>query len=205
MIQRPWDGSFDEYMTYSQRDQNPNRAHNPTDLKKTDGYRNVYGGGGIEPDHFVPGPVEGFNPSRFARALAGSGRQVFVGFAERFASATDTRPGARSGAKYRVEPGWTLTDAMVDEFHKSLVDQRVRIDEAAYKTDLAFIKALIHYEVDVDLFGLEEARRTFSKVDPQLLAALGYFDDAEKLLLLNASGTGGRTVQAPAANSKTIR
>jgi carboxyl-terminal processing protease len=205
MIQRPWDASFDEYLTYGQRDQSATHEHKPTDRKTTDGGRTVFGGGGIEPDHFVAGPVEGFNPSRFARALASSTRQLFSGFAERFASATDTRPGARSGAPHRVEPGWTLTDAMVDEFHQYLVDQRVRMDEEAFKADMPFIRAMIHFEVDVDLFGVEEARRTFSKVDPQLLAALGYFDDAEKLLMLSASGNGGRTVNAPAATAKTVR
>ena len=90
---------------------------------------------------------------------------------------------------------------MVDEFHQYLVDQRVVIDESALKTDLAFVKAMIHFEVDVDLFGVEEARRTFSKVDPQLLAAVGYFDEASRLLTLNTSATAGQAVRAPAANA----
>ncbi len=60
---------------------------------------------------------------------------------------------------------------------------RVRVDEAAFTADQAFIKAMIHYEVDIDLFGIEEARRVvFSKVDPQLQAALGYFGEAKDLL-----------------------
>lgn len=203
MIQRPWDGSFDEYLTYSQREQTGNRPHNPSDLKLTDGQRKVYGGGGIEPDHFVVGPVEGFNPSRFTRLL--NSRSVFVGFAERFTKEGDTRPGAKSAAKHVVAPGWELTDAMVDEFHQYLVDQRVNIDEAALKADMAFVKAMIHFEVDVDLFGVEEARRTFSKVDPQLLAALGYFDEAARLLTLNTSATAGQAVRAPASNAPTMR
>ena len=32
---------------------------------------------------------------------------------------------------------------------------------------------MIHFEVDVDLFGVEEARRNLSKVDPQVQTALG--------------------------------
>ena len=180
MIQRPWDGSFDEYLMYSQRDQDPSRTHSPADLKYTDGNRKVYGGGGVEPDHFVPGPVEGFNPTRFSRGLVS--RQAFVGFAERFTKEGDARPGARSAAAHRVAPGWVLTDAMVAEFRGYLDEMRIRIDEAAFATDLAFIKAMIHFEVDVDLFGVEEARRVFSRVDPQLQAALGFFREAEELL-----------------------
>jgi carboxyl-terminal processing protease len=203
MIQRPWDSSFDEYLTYRDRDQSSGGPHNPSDLMYTDGHRKVYGGGGIEPDHFVPGPVEGFNPTRFSRLL--NSRGVFVGFAEHFTKEGDLRPGARSGAAHRVEPGWVMTDAMMDEFHQYLEDLHVKIDESALSTDRTFIKAMIHYEVDVDLFGVEEARRRFSPSDPQLQAALGYFGEAGALLQLDASGTGGRTVRAPAANASTIQ
>jgi hypothetical protein len=91
---------------------------------------------------------------------------------------------------------------MVDEFHQYLVDQRITIDEAALNADMAFVKAMIHFEVDVDLFGVEEARRTFSKVDPQLQAALHYFDEAGHLLTLNTSSTAGQAVRAPASNAR---
>src|SRR3954447_18654933 len=36
LIQRPWDETFDEYLSYSLRDQDANKAHNPSDLKHTD-------------------------------------------------------------------------------------------------------------------------------------------------------------------------
>jgi carboxyl-terminal processing protease len=183
MIQRPWDATFDEYITYAQREQNGDRAHNPEDLRYTDGQRKVYSGGGIEPDHFIAGPVEGgFNPSRFSRLLAV--RQAFIGFAERFTRQGDTRPGARSGARHVVAPGWTLTDDIVQEFRQYLEEQRVRVDEAAFQADLPFIRAMIRFEIDVDLFGIAEARTNLSKVDPQVQAALGYFDEAQALLRL---------------------
>src|SRR5437763_15869136 len=74
LIQRPWDETFDEYLTYTQRDQDINKPHNPSDLKHTDAGRIVYGGGGIEPDKFLAGlptPADGigFNPSSFGRML----------------------------------------------------------------------------------------------------------------------------------------
>ena len=37
MIQRPWDGSFDEYLTYTLKDQ-AERAHTPEQLKHTAGW-----------------------------------------------------------------------------------------------------------------------------------------------------------------------
>jgi hypothetical protein len=107
---------------------------------------------------------------------------AFVGFAERFTKEGDVRPGAQSAAVYKVAPGWRVTDAMVEEFRAYLTKERVRIDEAALKADQAFIRAMLRYEVDVDLFGVAEARRNLSSVDPQVQAALGYFDEARQLL-----------------------
>ena len=180
LIQRPWDGAFDEYLSYSLREQEATREHKPGDLKYTDGGRKVYSGGGIEPDHFVPGPVEGFNPTRFSRLLMQRG--AFIGFAEKFTKRGDTRPAAASAAKYTVEPGWQLTDEMFAAFKAYLIEQKVRFDDAAFKADEAFLRAMIHFEVDNDLFSFEEARRNLSKVDPQVQAALGYFDEARTLL-----------------------
>jgi carboxyl-terminal processing protease len=180
LIQRPWDGTFDEYITYSLQEQSAARPKNPTELTYTDSGRKVYGGGGIEPDHFVPGPVEGFNPRRFSRLLHARG--AFITFAERFTKLGDTRPGATSAAVHTVAPGWQVTDAMVAEFKSFIASQGVRIDEEAFEADGAFIRAMIRFEVDNDLFGVEEARRGLSKVDPQVQTALEYFDEAGQLL-----------------------
>ena len=185
MIQRPWDGTFDEYLSYSLREQSGNREHNPADLKITASGRKLYGGGGIEPDHFIVGPVEGFNPTRFSRMLRD--RAAFINFAERFSKQGDTRPAAVA-AKHIVAPGFVVTDAIVAEFKEFVVSQRVKVDEAAFKTDIAFIKAMIHFAVDEDLFSWEEARRNLIKVDPQAQGALGYFDEARQLLLARKNG-----------------
>src|SRR5881227_236433 len=92
LIQRPWDAAFDEYQTYTMKDQDANKPHNASDLKRTDAGRPVYSGGGIEPDRRVAGSVEGFNPSRFARALWNSNNGgEFGNFASRFDVDGDTR------------------------------------------------------------------------------------------------------------------
>jgi carboxyl-terminal processing protease len=183
LIQRPWDGSFDDYLMYYYRDQNPHPTHNESQAHETDSHRKVYEGGGIEPDHFVVGPVEGFNPTRFTRLLMNRPNFGFQGFAQRFSRAGDDRPGAKaSPTSHKVSSGWVVTDAIVDEFRAYLTDQRVKLDEAAFQTDLPFIRAMIHFEVDVDLWGIEEARRNLSAVDPQLIAARGYFGETRQLL-----------------------
>jgi len=109
-------------------------------------------------------------------------RGAFIGFAEKFTKEGDQRPGAQSAAMYKVAPGWQISDAMIAEFRTYLTAQGGKIDEAAFKTDLPFIRAMMHYEVDVDLFSGEEARRNLSKVDPQIQKALGYFDEAKALI-----------------------
>lgn len=194
MIQRPWDGTFDEYLTYAQRDQSENREHAAKELKYTDGGRKVYGGGGIEPDHFKPGPVEGFNPSRYSRLLLARGH--FVGFAEGFIAEGDTRPGSASEAKHKVARGFVVTPAILDEFAQYVGSQRMKVDAAALAADAAFISAMIHYEVDLDLFGVEEARRNLSRIDPQAQYALTFFDEAQRLIGAN-SQTGTKTGKTP--------
>src|SRR4051812_34395914 len=89
LIQRPWDETFDEYLSYTQKDQDASRPHNPTDLKRTESGRPVYSGGGIEPDKYVAGTIEGFNPTPFGRTLYG--RQEFENFAQKFMAEGDNR------------------------------------------------------------------------------------------------------------------
>jgi len=178
LIQRPWDGAFDEYLTYALRDQDRPREHAAAELKYTDAGRKVYGGGGIEPDKFMAGPVEGFNPTRFGRLLFG--RQAFANYAQRFSAEGDTRI---QGCKNRrfVRSGFDVTDEMVGEFRASLAEQRVKIDEDAFQKDREFIRAMIRYDIDLALFGVETARRRLLAADPQAQFALSQFPEALKL------------------------
>jgi carboxyl-terminal processing protease len=179
MIQRPWDGSFDEYLTYTLRDQTEPRQHSAADMKKTSGGREVYSGGGIEPDKFIVGPVEGFNPTRFGRTLYA--RQAFANFADQFTAEGDTRMGAANRNKKRIAKGFAVTPAMVDDFKASLKSQRITVDEESFKKDEAFIRAMMHYDIDLALFGVEEARRNLINVDPQAQAALAQFPAAIRM------------------------
>jgi carboxyl-terminal processing protease len=182
MIQRPWDNAFDEYLTYTLRDQpEGERPHSSADLRYTDGGRKVYSGGGIEPDTHVSGPVEGFNPTRFGRTLYA--RQMFQDFAERFTAEGDTRIVGNGNAKSRrtVRRGFAVTDADIAEFKQYLINKKMKIDEEAFAKDTEFIRAMIKFEVDVALFGVEEARRSLISRDPQAQVAVRLFDDAERL------------------------
>ena len=192
LIQRPWDGSFDEYLTYSLREQDASKAHKPEDLKFTDGGRRMYSGGGVEPDRRFDGPTEGFNPTRFGRTLFA--RNLFDTFAQRFTRAGDRRITASpSGQLRELSEDFQVTDAVVAEFKDHVQTSRLRIDEATWLQDQPFIRAMIRFEIDVDLFGIEVARRNLSRQDPQLRYALTLFPEAEALMRL--TGTPDRRAQ----------
>jgi carboxyl-terminal processing protease len=183
LIQRPWDGTFDEYLTYTLREQEAEREHNAKDLRYTDAGRQVYAGGGIEPDRHKAGPVEGFNPSRLGRTLWA--RQTFQDFAQRFTAEGDERI---AGGKNRrtISPNFQVDDAMVAEYKKFLIDEeRVKMDEAAWTADATFIRAMIRFGIDEALFGIDVARRRLLSEDPQAQFALAQFTEAEKLSRLS--------------------
>jgi carboxyl-terminal processing protease len=177
LIQRPWDGTFDEYQTYTLKDQ-VEMVHPATDLRYTDGGRKVYSGGGIEPDKRMEGPVEGFNPTRLGRLIYA--RQLFATFAERFVAEGDTRITPRPDQK-RLPRTFTVDDGMLKEFKTFLVAQKVTVDDESFAKDSDFIRAMIHYDIDVALFGPSEARRNLLSVDPQAQFALQLFPEAERI------------------------
>ena len=190
LIQRPWDGAFDEYLTYTMRDQKE-RTKTADQLKLTDGGRKVYSGGGIEPDERFDGPVEGFNPTRFGRTLFG--RQLFGAYAEKFYAEGDTRPGTKGDGRRPVVKDFSVDDAMVADFKQFVESKRVKMDEAAWTQDTPFIRAMIRFEIDSAVFGMGVARRRLLEVDPQAQYALGLFPKAENLLTLAKT----KTTRAP--------
>ena len=187
LIQRPWDAAFDEYLTYTLREQTgAEREHKASELKYTEAGRKVYGGGGIEPDKFVVGAgYEGFNPTRFGRLI--SARQEFANFADQYVAEGDTRLSAANKNKKPIARGFVVSDAMVKEFREFLASRKVKIDEDSFAKDETFIRAMIHFEIDEALFGMDEARKNLIKVDPQAQFALAQFAEAENLLALSST------------------
>ncbi len=190
LIQRPWDAAFDEYQTYIMKDQDANRPHNAADLKHTDAGRPVYSGGGIEPDKRVAGSVEGFNPTRFGRALWNSNNGgEFGNFATRFDVDGDTRVKQMPTGRKAVKPNFTVDDAMVAEFHDLLKSDRIRVNEDSFKKDNDYVKAMIRYEIDRALFGVGVAKQHLIEVDPQAKVALSMFGEAQKLSQLSKTSS----------------
>src|SRR6478735_3767027 len=138
IIQRPWDASFDEYLSYTARDQAATKTHNASDLKHTDAGRPVYAGGGIEPDKRVAGPLEGFNPGRFGRMLVARGE--FANYAQKYAADGDTRVTQASTNRKLVKRNFVVDEAMVADFREQVKSDKLKLDEEAFAKDLEFIK-----------------------------------------------------------------
>jgi carboxyl-terminal processing protease len=179
LIQRPWDGSFDEYLSYSLREQSDERARPESELRYTDAGRKVYGGGGVEPDRRMEGPLEGFNPSRFGRSLYA--RQAFASYAQKFSAEGDTRVTQQSTERRTVTSNFVVDDEMLRDFRAHLAAEQVKIDEEAFARDLTFVRAMIKYEIEIALFGVSAARRSLAEDDPQVQYALQQFAEAERL------------------------
>ena len=140
----------------------------------------MYSGGGIEPDKYVPGTIEGFNPTPFGRALYA--RQEFETFAQKFIAEGDARIPRPLGQGWVVlAPNFTVDAQMLKAFRDQVAANRLRFDEAAFEKDQAFIRAMLRFRIDEAAFGIAEARRRMVEVDPQAQAALASFGEAEKL------------------------
>ncbi len=180
LIQRPWDATFDEYR-FSTRDLAP-PDHVMSERQFTDSGREVFGGGGIEPDYSMSGPVEGFDPTTLGRRLVA--RQEFAEFAERFSAEGDTRITQAGSGRRFVSRGFVIDDGMMADFRSHLESRRLRFDEEteeAFASDESFIRAMMHYEIDIALFGLDEARRNLTANDPQAQYAVTLFPEAVRL------------------------
>jgi carboxyl-terminal processing protease len=181
MIQRPWDGTFDEYLTYTMRDQKE-REKSADQLKYTTGGRKVFSGGGIEPDLRFDGPVEGFNPTRFGRSLFSRG--YFLSYAESFSAEGDPRPGHSGPSRRLVKKNFVVDDAMVADFKKFVISKNARIEEDSWTKDVEFIRAMVRYAIDESVFDIATAKQHLITTDPQAKYAISQFPEAERLLTL---------------------
>ena len=97
----------------------------------------------------------------------------------------DTRIALKGHDLHVVKKDFVVDDAMLQAFRQHCIGLKMKIDEAAFAKDTEFIKAMIHYDIDLALFGGSEARRNILPRDPQAQLALQSFGQAEALM--NAS------------------
>ncbi len=132
MIQRPWDGSFDEYLTYTLRDQQAERPHRfrraALHRREAEGVRrrrhragqvHRRSGRGFQPDAVRADAVRAAGLRQLRRSVHRRGRHAD----ER--GQQDPEAARRAASR--------SSDAMVNDFRESLKTQKVVIDEAGVR------------------------------------------------------------------------
>jgi carboxyl-terminal processing protease len=163
LIQRRYDNvSLVEY--YS----NPCSEHfKPVheDVRLTDQGRQVFGGGGINPD--VKLAEEKLNDFQVQLRRTA----VFSTFAQDYTLKNPNLP-----------KGWEPTDDIMEQFRQFLYSEKVEFKEVDFIENREFIKRFLKREVYVAAYDLDEGLRVFYELDPEVQQALKLMPQAEALL-----------------------
>jgi carboxyl-terminal processing protease len=172
LIQRDYN-SLEDYLSHDEEEDAQPRSSK--DVRRTDGGRPVYAGGGIRPDVIVRDPIPPFI-DRLARG------QAFFHFAVQF----NTR---NKGLTRTFE----VTPAVLDDFGRFLDTRKVRWTPAEMTEHADRVKGEIKEAIFSALWGFEEAYRVHVETDLQIQKALDLFPEAQNLARLGR--TAGTSAQ----------
>jgi len=145
----------------------------PTEVKLTDGGRQVYGGGGITPDVVVSEP----KPDDFQQLLLR--RNIFFPF--------QTQGGVGSfttyflGTKPEITRNFAVNESVLAIFRKDLDKEKITYTEADIEKHLDWIKREIKKEVFVSIFGLPAGYQVDLEEDAQVVRAIETIPQARAL------------------------
>jgi carboxyl-terminal processing protease len=177
-----------DYKSTSLYDYHYNRKQpKATEIKLTDGGRQVTGGGGITPDVPVLEPKN----NHFQELLLQ--RDVFWPF--------DAGVGgfvlSYLGTKPEITHSFTVTDAVLNDLRRYMEKSKVRYTEQEMADNLAWIKRRIKREVFLSAFGTTEGYKVELEDDPQILKAIesvpqarALYENAKKVVAQRAGGAG---------------
>jgi carboxyl-terminal processing protease len=162
-----------DYKAVSLWDYHYNRKvpEQPTEIKLTDGGRQVTGGGGITPDVVIATPkFDAFQETLLRR-------RVFLPY----------EIGVGDFATYYLAQKPTITkdfvadDAVMGEFRKFLDKQKISFTEADISENLDWIKRKIKRELFISVYGLEEGYKVELENDVQVQKAIEVIPQARAL------------------------
>jgi len=148
---------------YYNRQENAPTPH--TDVRLTDGGREVYGGGGITPDVRYEEPK--LTPPQETLLQHGA----FFGFAKHYLGIHKTIPN-----------DFQVSDAVLEEFRQYLADQKIQISDQDFKENGDFIRTRIRSPLVEFIFGQTEASEIAVENDPLVEKAVGSMSQASELL-----------------------
>jgi carboxyl-terminal processing protease len=143
----------------------------PTEVKLTDGGRQVFGGGGITPDVVVSEP----KANTFQQLLLR--RDIFFPYQGGVGSFTT----AYLGTKPSVTKEFVVDDNVMAEFRRVLDKESVPYTDADVAANLDWIKREIKKEVFISVFGLPAGDQVELENDPQVVRAIEALPQARAL------------------------
>jgi carboxyl-terminal processing protease len=143
----------------------------PTEVKLTDGGRQVFGGGGITPDVTVSEPT----PNPFQELLLR--RDVFFPYQGGVGSFTTSF----LGTKPEITRDFTVTEAVIAQFRRHLDKENIKYTDADLTDNLDWVKREIKKEVFISAFGLPAGYEVELQSDPQVLQAIESLPQARAL------------------------
>jgi carboxyl-terminal processing protease len=136
-----------------------------TEVRLTDGGREVYGGGGIMPDVRVP--EDKLDPVQEALEQRGA----FFNFGKFYLGVHKTIP-----------KDFVTTDAVVDEFKQFLAKNDIPVSEQDLQANLNYVKTHIDAQLVGMIYGQDEADKITIESDPLVQKALNSMTQAAELL-----------------------
>jgi len=161
----------------------------PTEVKLTDGGRQVYGGGGITPDVIVSQP----KMNDFQQLLLR--RDVFFPFP----GGVGTFTTFYLGGKPEITRSFTVTDSVIAMFRRELDKEKISYTEPDIDQNLDWIKREIKKEVFISIFGLPAGYQVEVEDDPQVVKAVESLPQARALY----QNVRRITAQRTAVNAQT--
>ncbi len=158
-----------DYSNVSLYDYYYNPGHNsstpPTEVRLTDGGREMYGGGGITPDVKVSypklTPTEELLAQRFA----------FLNFGKYYLGIHKTIP-----------RDFEVNDQVLDEFKRFLEKESIHISDQDLKDNLEFIRTHVRVQLVGAIYGEEDAHKIVIEDDLLVQRALASLPQAKELL-----------------------
>lgn len=138
---------------------------NHSEVRLTDGGREVYGGGGITPDVAFADPK--LTPSQEMLLQ----HSAFFNFSKYYL-----------GIHKSIAKDFTVDDAVLTEFKQFLEKEKISFSDQNMKDNLDFIKNRINIQLVGSIFGENEADRISIANDPLVLKAMDSMPQARELM-----------------------
>lgn len=141
-----------------------NNSNDQKEVRRTDGGREVYGGGGIDPDIRVEEPKLTPVQEKLAR------RGAFFNFGKYYL-----------GIHKTVPRDFEVTSEVIGEFKDFLSDEKLQISDQDLEENLEFIKKRIRLQVVTVIYGEDESQRLSLEDDYVVQRALESLPQAREL------------------------